>query len=115
MLVPQGNSGNPLDENVHWDRGLLIDYDYAFLYAEATKKLKELSLRMAKEHQNNPAASLGIMSGAAQGINNPNELLLHHTVISTSKGPIINNRTTGNIPIHVHPTFDCGARKNTAF
>ena len=80
MLVPQGNSGNPLDENVHWDHGLLIDYDYAFLYAEATKKLKELSLRMAKEHQNNPAASLGIMSGEAQGVNDPNELLLHRTV-----------------------------------
>ena len=80
MLVPQGHSGNPLDENVHWDRGLLIDYDYAFLYAEATKKLKEHSLHMAKEHQYNPAASLGIMSGEAQGVNNPNELLLHHTI-----------------------------------
>jgi len=77
MLVPQGNSGSPHDKNVHWDRGLLIDYDYAFLCAEAAKKLKENSLRMAKEHQNNPAASLGIMS---RGVNDPNELLLHRTV-----------------------------------
>jgi len=80
MLVPQGNSGSPHDKNVHWDRGLLIDYDYAFLCAEAAKKLKENSLRMAKEHQNNPAASLGIMSREAQGVNDPNELLLHRTV-----------------------------------
>ena len=77
MLVPQGNSGSPHDEDVHWDRGLLIDFDYTFLYAEAAKKLKENSLRMAKEHQNNPAASLGIMS---RGVNDPNELLLHRTV-----------------------------------
>ena len=80
MLVSQGNSGNPLDKNVHWDCGLLIDYDYTFLYAKATKKLKDLSFCTAKEHQNNPAASLGIMSGEAQGVNNPNELLLHRTV-----------------------------------
>jgi hypothetical protein len=28
---------------------------------EAAKKLKEISLHMAKEHENNPATSLGIM------------------------------------------------------
>jgi hypothetical protein len=80
MLVPQCNCRSSLDENVHWDRGLLIDYDYAFLCAEAAKKLKEISLCMAKKHQNNPAASLGIMLGEAQGVNNPNELLLHCTI-----------------------------------
>jgi len=80
MLVPQGNSRSPHDENVHWDHGLLIDYDYAFLYAEAAKKLKKNSLCMAKEHQNDPAASLGITSREAQDVNDPNELLLHCTV-----------------------------------
>lgn len=90
MLVPRDNSKSPLDQNVHWDSGFLIDYNYSFLYAGAAKKLMENSLRKAKGHKNGPAVSADTTSEEeAQAIGNANVLLLHHTV-----GTYIHNEDT---------------------
>jgi len=116
MLTPR-NNGSPLDKNVHWDSGLLIDYDYSFLYANAAAKLMEIHLRDAKEHQHEPTVSPDIIPPDVQLTDNANELLLHRTVsiYRLSTDHIIDNGITGNIPIHVHPTFDSRRCKNRAF
>jgi hypothetical protein len=80
MLIPHGDSGTSLDKNVHWDHGLLIDYDYSFLYAQAVKKLREIALRMAKEGRNDLAALLEITEQDTQAMDDSNKILLHRTV-----------------------------------
>ena len=72
MLVPCDKSGSPPDQNVHWERGLLIDFDYSFLYECAVKKLMEISLHVAKEHKNGL-----VVEEAAQATDND---ILHRTV-----------------------------------
>jgi hypothetical protein len=116
MIIPCGNSGTRPDENVHWDHGLLIDYDYSFLYA---RTVKEIALRLAKEGRDDLAALVEIITEKdPQGMDIDNEVLLHRTVsiiYKISEGRVINNKTAGNTPIHVYPTFDRRACKNRAF
>jgi hypothetical protein len=82
MIISCDNSGIHLDKTVHWDHGLLIDYDYSFLYANAAKKLREiLLLPLAKAGQNGLAALIeAISKNGTQDMDNSNEVLLHHTV-----------------------------------
>lgn len=74
----------------------------------------EIRLRDAKEHQHEPTVSPNIIPPDVQLTN---ELLLHRTVsiYILSTDHIIDNGITGNIPIHVHPTFDSRRYKNRAF
>jgi hypothetical protein len=72
MLCPCGEGRSPPNQNMHWDHGLLINYDYLFLYAKAMKPLREISLRNAEEHENDLP-----VEETAQA---DNDWLLHHTV-----------------------------------
>ena len=81
MITSCDDSGIHLDKTVHWDHGLLIDFDYSFLYTNAAKKLGEILLRMAKEGRNDLAPLIEAISKTnLQDMDNSNEVLLHHTV-----------------------------------
>ena len=79
MIITCGENGTLLDENTHWDHGLLIDYDYSFLYPKVEKKLKEIALRMAKDGRNDLLALL-VREKDTWCEDNINEVLLHRTV-----------------------------------
>ena len=74
---------------MHWDHGLLNDYDYSFLYARAVAKLKEIRLCKAKENQHGPMVSNDIIPPDIQPTDNDNELLLHHTISIANQMQII--------------------------
>jgi len=81
MIISCDDSGTHLDKTVHWDHGLLIDYDYSFLYANAAKKLREILLPMAEEGRNDLAALIeAISKKGPQDMDNSNKVLLHRTV-----------------------------------
>jgi len=81
MIISCDNSKTHLDKTVHWDHGLLIDYNYSFLYVNTAKKLREILLPMAKEGQNGLAALIeAISKKCTQDMDNSNKVLLHCTV-----------------------------------
>ena len=81
MIISCDDSRTHLDKTVHWDHGLLIDYNYSFLYANAAKKPREILLPMAEEGRNDLAALIeAISKKGPQDMDNSNEVLLHRTV-----------------------------------